>query len=53
MPEGGRLVIETQQVLVNGDYRRAHPWAKPGRYVLLTVSDSGIGMPPDVAERAG
>jgi signal transduction histidine kinase/CheY-like chemotaxis protein len=49
MPRGGRLTIETQQVLVNGDYRRAHPWAKPGRYVLLTVSDSGNGMPPDVA----
>jgi two-component system cell cycle sensor histidine kinase/response regulator CckA len=51
MPLGGRLVIETEQVLVNGDYRRAHPWAKSGRYVLLTVSDTGVGMPPDVRER--
>jgi signal transduction histidine kinase len=52
MPNGGRLTIETQQVVVNGDYRRAHPWAKPGRYVLLTVSDTGVGMPPDVVSRA-
>jgi two-component system, cell cycle sensor histidine kinase and response regulator CckA len=51
MPEGGRLTIETEQVVVNGDYRRAHPWAKQGRYVLLSVSDTGIGMTPEVVER--
>ncbi|MES1204463.1 MAG: ATP-binding protein [Pseudomonadota bacterium] len=51
MPAGGRLTIETQQVVVNGDYRRAHPWAKAGRYVLLSVSDTGTGMPPEVVER--
>ncbi len=52
MPSGGRLTIETREVVVNGDYRRAHPWAKPGRYVLLTVSDTGVGMPPEVVARA-
>jgi signal transduction histidine kinase len=51
MPSGGRITFETQQVVVNGEYRRAHPWAKPGRYVLLTVSDTGTGMPPEVVER--
>jgi signal transduction histidine kinase/ActR/RegA family two-component response regulator len=51
MTEGGRITFETQQVVVNGEYRRAHPWAKPGRYVLLTVSDTGTGMPPEVVER--
>jgi signal transduction histidine kinase/CheY-like chemotaxis protein len=51
MPNGGSLRIETQQVIVNGEYRRAHPWAKPGRYVLLSVNDTGSGMPPEVAER--
>ncbi len=51
MAQGGRITIETEQVLVNGDYRRVHPWAKAGRYVLLTVSDTGAGMPPEVAER--
>jgi signal transduction histidine kinase/ActR/RegA family two-component response regulator len=51
MPAGGRLSLETQEVLINGDYRRAHPWAKAGRYVLLTVGDTGTGMPPEVVER--
>jgi len=51
MPGGGRLTIETQQVLVNGDYQRAHPWAKAGRYVLLTVSDTGTGMPHEITEQ--
>jgi len=51
MPEGGRLTIETEQVVVNGDYRRAHPWARPGRYVMITVSDTGVGMPPAILER--
>ena len=51
MPHGGRLTLETQEVVVNDDYRRAHPWAKTGRYVLLSVSDTGTGMPPDVVDR--
>jgi signal transduction histidine kinase/ActR/RegA family two-component response regulator len=51
MPNGGRLTVETQQVIVNGEYRRAHPWAKPGRYVLISISDTGTGMPPEVVER--
>jgi signal transduction histidine kinase/CheY-like chemotaxis protein len=51
MPNGGRLLIETEQVVVNGDYRRAHPWAKSGRYVLLTVTDTGAGMSLEVRER--
>lgn len=51
MPTGGRLMIETQQVVINGDYRRAHPWAKPGRYVLLSVNDTGGGMPAEVRDR--
>jgi signal transduction histidine kinase len=51
MPTGGRLTFETEQIVVNGDYRRAHPWARPGRYVLVTVSDTGFGMAPEVLER--
>jgi len=51
MPTGGRLTFETELVLINGEYRRTHPWAQPGRYVLLTVTDTGAGMTEDVQAR--
>ena len=51
MPDGGRLTLETENVRIDGRYREAHPWAKAGRYVLLTVSDTGEGMSADVKER--
>lgn len=51
MPDGGHIVLETEQVLINGTYAQTHPWAKPGRYVLATVTDTGIGMPREVQER--
>jgi PAS domain S-box-containing protein len=44
MPEGGRLVIETQNVSVDEEFCRDHLGAKPGNYVLLSVSDTGPGM---------
>jgi signal transduction histidine kinase len=52
LPRGGRITLETENVLVNGKYRETHPWATPGRYVLITVADDGVGMPEDVRERA-
>ncbi|MCD6118538.1 response regulator, partial [bacterium] len=48
MLEGGKLTIETENVAINGAYCETHPWAKPGRYVLLSVADTGCGIPPDV-----
>jgi CheY-like chemotaxis protein len=51
MPDGGRLSIETEQVLIDGNFVAAHPWARPGRYILISVTDTGQGMPPDVLER--
>jgi len=44
MPGGGRLVIETENVDIDDEYCRLHPYSRPGRYVRLTVSDSGTGM---------
>jgi CheY-like chemotaxis protein len=44
MPNGGRLLVETQNVFLGHDYVRTHIEAKRGDYVLLTVSDSGKGM---------
>jgi two-component system cell cycle sensor histidine kinase/response regulator CckA len=44
MPGGGKLVIATSNVELDQAYARQHPGAKPGRYVMLAVTDSGMGM---------
>jgi PAS domain S-box-containing protein len=51
MPEGGRLTIETANELVPDDDPRASPELPPGRYVVLTVSDTGIGIDPESQAR--
>jgi PAS domain S-box-containing protein len=52
MPRGGRLTIETSNVLVDKAYSRQHPGADPGPYVMLSVSDTGQGMTAEVRARA-
>ena len=44
MPDGGRLTIETKNVVLDEDYCRSYPNTKPGRYVRLSVTNSGIGI---------
>ncbi|MBU8870187.1 MAG: response regulator [Gemmatimonadales bacterium] len=44
MPTGGTITIETENVRVDDEYCKDHPWTKPGRYVLLSVADTGCGM---------
>ncbi|MGB9464393.1 MAG: response regulator [Candidatus Acidiferrum sp.] len=44
MPAGGRLIIETHNVEIGDEYCRTHAYGRPGSYVLLSVSDTGIGM---------
>ena len=44
MPEGGSIVIETENVFFDDEYCKEHAWASAGRYVLLSVTDSGCGM---------
>ncbi len=48
MPSGGKLVIETNNIELDEPYARNHVAIKPGRYVKLSVSDTGIGMAPEV-----
>lgn len=51
MPEGGTLTIETQNAVLDDDFCKAHAGAKPGLYVLLTISDTGTGMSLETRER--
>ncbi len=44
MPTGGRLVIETGNAELDEDFCHTHLWARPGSFVRLTVSDTGVGM---------
>jgi len=51
MPEGGRLVVETEDVVLEEKYVRRNPYMRTGRYALLTVSDTGGGMDEKTRER--
>jgi PAS domain S-box-containing protein len=52
MPSGGKLTIEAFNQVLDHEYCRWNPEVSPGQYVLISVSDTGRGMAPDILARA-
>jgi len=52
MPAGGKLLLETRNVELDAAYAQANPDVRPGRYIMLAVSDTGTGMPQHVQDKA-
>jgi CheY-like chemotaxis protein len=44
MPQGGRLTIETENIVFDTEYFAHNLWARPGRYILISITDTGCGM---------
>ncbi len=51
MINGGRLSIELSNVRLNGQLHESHPGAKPGSYVLMRITDTGVGMNKETLQR--
>jgi PAS domain S-box-containing protein len=51
MPEGGRLTIGGENTYIDENYARMQLEAKPGQYVVISVADTGVGIPADVLGR--
>jgi signal transduction histidine kinase len=52
MPRGGRLTVEVSPAQIDADYARMFPEVRSGSYLLISVTDTGVGMPPEVRQRA-
>jgi PAS domain S-box-containing protein len=51
MPDGGTLTIKAEMIHFDEHYARLNPDARPGPYVLITVSDTGLGIPAGILDR--
>ena len=51
MPDGGTLIIDTRSVELDDEYVKAHGYGEPGRYAVLSITDSGTGMDEGTRDR--
>jgi PAS domain S-box-containing protein len=51
MPNGGRIQIEAQNAVIDENYAQMQPEAKPGPYVVVTIADTGVGIPPALLDK--
>ena len=51
MPDGGQLTLQTANTVIDANYAQQDPEARPGEYVVLSVSDTGIGMTSETMAR--
>jgi PAS domain S-box-containing protein len=51
MPDGGKLTLETANIILDEDYASAHREVTAGPYVMVVVSDTGTGIPPDIQDK--
>ena len=52
MPDGGKLTIETANSYLDDAYCAQNPEVQPGQFAMIAITDTGVGMPPEVASRA-
>jgi PAS domain S-box-containing protein len=52
MPNGGKLMLETANVVLDEAYAQSNADVRPGAYVMIAVSDTGTGMPAELCEKA-
>jgi PAS domain S-box-containing protein len=51
MPQGGKLQIDAANIFIDENYARMQPDAQVGPYVVVTLADTGMGMPPDILSK--
>jgi CheY-like chemotaxis protein len=51
MPQGGELTIRTENAELDEAVRKAHPYVIPGEHILLSVTDTGWGIPQEIQDR--
>jgi len=51
MPDGGTLTMKTSQTIIDRDFCRSHGYGEPGEYAVITVEDTGLGIPKEIQQK--